>query len=109
MEKRVVIEVRGGSAQVVECPMGVEVEVRNLDSYEGLVRSTDLLAVWLEDKRKALEYACSERDGNCKCDMCNRERARLQMIEQVIAKLHELTANSALNEIERDVVDPEDI
>ena len=59
-------------------------------------RSTDLLAVWLEDKRKKLVYACSEKDGQCPCNMCDRERARLQMIEQVIAKLNELTANMIL-------------
>ena len=59
--------------------------------------STDLLAVWLEDKRKGLVYACSEKGGKCRCNLCDRERARLQMIEQVIAKLNELTANNPID------------
>lgn len=49
---------------------------------------------WLEEKRKALVYACSEKGGECKCDICDRERARLRTIEQVIAKHKELCGES---------------
>ncbi len=55
---------------------------------------SNALAVWLEGKREALVYACSEKGGKCLCSMCDRERARLQMIEQVIAKLNEFAANN---------------
>lgn len=59
-------------------------------------RLLDLLAVWLENKRKMLVYACSEKGGKCSCNVCRQERARLQMIEQVISKVEELTTNDSI-------------